>query len=36
MRNNTASSVPFSASNFRDICALGGRRARCCVLPVVS
>ncbi|KAI3340901.1 hydrophobin-like protein [Ustulina deusta] len=30
------SAVPFSVSNFRDICALGGNRARCCVLPVLG
>ncbi|KAI0434891.1 hydrophobin-like protein [Xylaria sp. FL1042] len=30
------SSVPYSASNFRDICANGGQRARCCVLPILG
>ncbi|KAI0468731.1 hydrophobin-like protein [Xylaria cf. heliscus] len=30
------SSVPFSASNFRDICANGGQRARCCVIPILG
>ncbi|KAI0871099.1 hydrophobin-like protein [Hypoxylon argillaceum] len=30
------SAVPFSASNFRDICAGGGTRARCCVVPVLG
>ncbi|KAI0808874.1 hydrophobin-like protein [Xylaria sp. FL0064] len=30
------SSYPFSVSNFRDICANGGQRARCCVIPVLG
>ncbi|KAI1424555.1 hydrophobin-like protein [Xylaria sp. FL1777] len=30
------SSAPYSVSNFRDICAAGGQRARCCVLPVLG
>ncbi|KAI0551195.1 hydrophobin-like protein [Xylaria curta] len=28
------SSVPFSANNFKDICAADGRRARCCIIPI--
>ncbi|RWA07426.1 hypothetical protein EKO27_g7679 [Xylaria grammica] len=28
------SAFPYSASNFRDICAAGGQRARCCIIPV--
>ena len=31
-----APSVPSSASAFSAVCAAGGQRARCCVLPVVS
>lgn len=31
-----ASGVPASAADFEKICATGGERARCCVLPVVS
>ncbi|KAI0411220.1 hydrophobin-like protein [Xylaria grammica] len=34
--NNTASATPSSASNFGDICAAGGKRARCCVIPVAG
>ncbi|KAI1335337.1 hydrophobin [Xylariaceae sp. FL0016] len=30
------SKVPTSASNFESICAAGGQRARCCVLPVLG
>ncbi|KAI0533296.1 hydrophobin-like protein [Xylaria digitata] len=30
------SSVPLSPSNFGDICAAGGDRARCCVVPVLG
>ncbi|KAJ8121295.1 hypothetical protein ONZ43_g2217 [Nemania bipapillata] len=33
---HSPSSVPFSASNFRDICADGGQRARCCVIPILG
>ncbi|KAI0872987.1 hydrophobin-like protein [Hypoxylon argillaceum] len=33
---HSPSAVPFSASNFRDICANGGQRARCCVLPILG
>ncbi|KAI1125612.1 hydrophobin-like protein [Nemania abortiva] len=33
---HSPSSYPFSVSNFRDICANGGQRARCCVLPVLG
>ncbi|KAI0542735.1 hydrophobin-like protein [Xylaria digitata] len=33
---HSPSAVPFSVSNFRDICANGGQRARCCVLPVLG
>ncbi|KAK4442599.1 Cerato-ulmin hydrophobin family [Podospora aff. communis PSN243] len=29
-------SVPTSGSNFSAICATSGRRARCCVLPVLG
>ncbi|KAI8166347.1 Cerato-ulmin [Colletotrichum sp. SAR 10_71] len=29
-------SVPSSANDFRKICAVGGQRARCCVLPVLG
>ncbi|KAJ8124901.1 hypothetical protein O1611_g8739 [Lasiodiplodia mahajangana] len=31
-----ASAYPFSVSNFRDICANGGQRARCCVVPILG
>ncbi|KAI1505013.1 hydrophobin [Biscogniauxia marginata] len=30
------SAVPTSVTSFRDICASGGQRARCCVLPVLG
>ncbi|KAI0532322.1 hydrophobin-like protein [Xylaria digitata] len=30
------SAAPSSASDFRDICAEGGQRARCCVVPVLG
>ncbi|KAI1358293.1 hydrophobin-like protein [Xylaria arbuscula] len=30
------SAVPSSVTNFRDICAAGGNRARCCVIPVLG
>ncbi|KAJ3579546.1 hypothetical protein NPX13_g1018 [Xylaria arbuscula] len=30
------SAQPYSVANFRDICANGGQRARCCVLPVLG
>ncbi|KAI0188408.1 hydrophobin-like protein [Astrocystis sublimbata] len=30
------SSVPTSASSFKGICAKGGQRARCCVVPVLG
>ncbi|KAI1303494.1 hydrophobin-like protein [Xylaria venustula] len=30
------SAVPTSASNFKSICAAGGERARCCVVPVLG
>ncbi|KAF2972228.1 hypothetical protein GQX73_g1334 [Xylaria multiplex] len=30
------SAVPTSAANFASICAKGGQRARCCVLPVLG
>ncbi|KAF2969046.1 hypothetical protein GQX73_g4580 [Xylaria multiplex] len=33
---HSPSAVPFSVSNFRDICANGGQRARCCVLPILG
>ncbi|KAI0862814.1 hydrophobin-like protein [Xylaria cubensis] len=33
---HSPSAAPFSASNFRDICAKGGQRARCCVVPVLG
>ncbi|KAI1203447.1 hydrophobin-like protein [Nemania serpens] len=33
---HSPSAVPFSVSNFRDICANGGQRARCCILPVLG
>ncbi|RYP46736.1 hypothetical protein DL768_007083 [Monosporascus sp. mg162] len=28
--------VPTSADDFRKICAAGGQRARCCILPVAG
>ncbi|KAI0192778.1 hydrophobin-like protein [Astrocystis sublimbata] len=30
------SAVPKSVGSFRDICAKGGQRARCCVLPILG
>ncbi|KAI0442766.1 cerato-ulmin [Xylaria telfairii] len=30
------SSVPTSAASFKSICAAGGQRARCCVVPVLG
>ncbi|KAK2001031.1 hypothetical protein LX36DRAFT_653757 [Colletotrichum falcatum] len=30
------SAVPNSANNFKEVCASGGQRARCCVLPVIG
>ncbi|KAI0097001.1 hydrophobin-like protein [Nemania sp. FL0031] len=30
------SAVPSSVGNFRDICADGGERARCCVVPILG
>ncbi|KAI0506163.1 hydrophobin-like protein [Xylaria bambusicola] len=33
---HSPSSAPYSVSNFRDICANGGQRARCCVLPILG
>ncbi|KAI0545062.1 hydrophobin-like protein [Xylaria curta] len=33
---HSPSAVPFSVSNFRDICANGGQRARCCVIPILG
>ncbi|KAI0447262.1 hydrophobin-like protein [Xylaria telfairii] len=33
---HSPASVPFSVSNFRDICANGGQRARCCVIPILG
>ncbi|RYP55997.1 hypothetical protein DL769_009997 [Monosporascus sp. CRB-8-3] len=30
------SDVPRSADHFRGICAAGGQRARCCILPVAG
>ncbi|KAI1489597.1 hydrophobin precursor [Biscogniauxia mediterranea] len=30
------SAVPTSADSFKTICATGGQRARCCVLPVAG
>ncbi|KAI0412111.1 fungal hydrophobin [Xylaria grammica] len=32
----TPSAVPTSAASFASICAAGGQRARCCVLPVLG
>ncbi|OTA90586.1 hypothetical protein M434DRAFT_397852 [Hypoxylon sp. CO27-5] len=32
----TPSKVPFSADDFKAICATGGQRARCCVLPILG
>ncbi|KAI0450073.1 hydrophobin-like protein [Xylaria acuta] len=33
---HSPSAVPTSASHFKDICAKGGQRARCCVVPVLG
>ncbi|KAI1188160.1 hydrophobin-like protein [Nemania serpens] len=33
---HSPSAAPFSVSNFRDICANGGDRARCCVIPILG
>ncbi|KAI1111878.1 hydrophobin-like protein [Nemania sp. NC0429] len=33
---HSPSSAPFSVSNFRDICANGGDRARCCAIPILG
>ncbi|KAI1749486.1 hydrophobin-like protein [Xylaria castorea] len=33
---HSPSSAPYSVSNFRDICANGGQRARCCIVPVAG
>ncbi|KAI0097987.1 hydrophobin-like protein [Nemania sp. FL0031] len=33
---HSPSAYPFSVSNFRDICANGGQRARCCVAPILG
>ncbi|KAI0544698.1 fungal hydrophobin-domain-containing protein [Xylaria curta] len=33
---HSPASVPNSPTNFRDICAAGGDRARCCVIPVLG
>ncbi|GAW15477.1 hypothetical protein ANO14919_048890 [Xylariales sp. No.14919] len=33
---HSPSAAPFSVSNFRDICANGGQRARCCVIPILG
>lgn len=30
------SAVPSSADNFETICAAGGQRARCCILPILG
>ncbi|KAL7624622.1 hypothetical protein AAE478_006190 [Parahypoxylon ruwenzoriense] len=32
----TPNEVPGSAADFRKICAIGGQRARCCVLPILG
>ncbi|KAI1388558.1 cerato-ulmin [Hypoxylon trugodes] len=32
----TPSKVPHSAADFKAVCAVGGQRARCCVLPVLG
>ncbi|KAI1412323.1 cerato-ulmin [Hypoxylon sp. FL1857] len=32
----TPGKIPHSASDFEAICAAGGQRARCCVLPVLG
>ncbi|KAI0965155.1 hydrophobin-like protein [Xylaria arbuscula] len=33
---HSPSSVPTSANSFKSICANGGDRARCCVVPVLG
>ncbi|KAI0019885.1 hydrophobin-like protein [Xylariomycetidae sp. FL0641] len=33
---DSPSGTPTSADSFKDICAGGGQRARCCVLPVLG
>ncbi|KAI1740164.1 hydrophobin-like protein [Xylaria scruposa] len=33
---HSPSSVPSSVWNFKDVCAAGGQRARCCVVPVLG
>ncbi|KAI1124218.1 hydrophobin-like protein [Nemania abortiva] len=33
---HSPAALPSSVTNFRDICADGGERARCCVLPVLG
>ncbi|KAI1744450.1 hydrophobin 2 [Xylaria scruposa] len=33
---HSPSSVPSDVTNFRNICAAGGQRARCCVIPVLG
>ncbi|KAI1759601.1 cerato-ulmin [Hypoxylon sp. FL1150] len=32
----TVSETPTSAASFEEICAAGGQRARCCLLPVLG
>ncbi|KAI1196549.1 fungal hydrophobin [Nemania serpens] len=32
----TVSAIPSSPSSFESICATGGQRARCCVIPVLD
>ncbi|KAI0397691.1 hydrophobin-like protein [Xylariaceae sp. FL0594] len=33
---HSPSSAPTSATSFKNICAKGGQRARCCVVPVLG
>ncbi|KAI1419506.1 fungal hydrophobin-domain-containing protein [Xylaria sp. FL1777] len=33
---NSTPSIPSSATEFRYICAAGGRRARCCIVPILG
>ncbi|KAH8157604.1 hypothetical protein CIB48_g10639 [Xylaria polymorpha] len=33
---HSPSAAPTSVTNFRDICANGGQRARCCAIPVLG
>ncbi|KAJ2986222.1 hypothetical protein NUW58_g5129 [Xylaria curta] len=33
---HSPSQVPFNVNNFRDICANGGQRARCCIIPILG